>query len=205
MVPPRAPAPVRRPAAPCQHPLCPIIAELREMASRLADFDGGAARRRTAPGADSRARNIDTEADVPLVPHRTLGCELQDLLHVGEVEILDQLLRGHHHRLRNFARRQVNLGGSTSCLAHRVGDGAALLRRELALNGVTDRSCDGSNAGAVRAPALVARGLACATLFFTASGLTTTGASSVASASGVTCSPDAGAAVSGSGADSSVW
>ena len=56
-----------------------------------------------------------------------------------------------------------------------------------ALNGVTDRSCAGSNEGAVSAPALVVRGLACATLFFTASGLTTTGASSVASASGIAC------------------
>ena len=77
------------------------------------------------------AREILIRADVPLVLDIDAGRELQNLLHVGEVEILDQLRRGHHHRLRNFARRQVELGGD-ACLAHRVGDGAALLRRELA-------------------------------------------------------------------------
>jgi hypothetical protein len=59
------------------------------------------------------------------------GRELQDLLQVGEVEILDQLLRGHHHGRRNFARRHVEFRGDAS-LAHRVGNCAALLGRERA-------------------------------------------------------------------------
>ena len=70
-------------------------------------------------------------ADVSFVLDIDAGRELQDLLHVGEVEVLDQLLRGHHHGLWNLARRQIELGGNAG-FAHRVGDGAALLCRERA-------------------------------------------------------------------------
>ena len=76
-------------------------------------------------------REILIRTYVPLVLDIDAGRELQDLLHVGEVEVLDQLLGGHHHRLRNFAWWQIELGGDAG-LAHRVGDGAALLCRERA-------------------------------------------------------------------------
>src|SRR6185436_2290317 len=109
MVPPGAPAPVSRPAAPCSTSTLSIIAESREMASRSPIL--------TADGTPElhleliAAREILIRADVPLVLDIDAGRELQNLLHVGEVEILDQLLRGHDHRLRNFARRQIELGG----------------------------------------------------------------------------------------------
>ena len=130
MVPPGAPAPVRRPAAPCSTSTLSIIAEFEGDGIAVADSDGG----RHAVELNLEliaAREILIRADVSLVLDIDAGRELQDLLHVGEVEVLDQLLRGHHHGLRNFARRQIELGGDAG-LAHRVGDGAALLCRERA-------------------------------------------------------------------------